>query len=207
MADKDQTPRRFICCSPLRFVLLVADILCFAVTAAAVALFMLKVQPFSRGFYCDDRSISKPYKRDTISRSVLILVCCLLPAIVILATELCHFFKNSRQLGSDVKCWGAHRKSFALNVIEMYVVFLFGAIFTVLITHVGKYSTGILRPYFLEVCKPDLSRMNCSQGFIEQEVCTGDPKLIKEARLSFPSAHTSLAGKFNSDMYALYAFL
>ena len=80
----------------------------------------------------------------------------------------------------------------------MYACFLVGAATTVVLTDVGKYTIGRLRPHFLAVCKPDFSKLNCSTGFkknfITNYVCTGDKDLIKEARLSFPSGHASFAG-------------
>ena len=66
------------------------------------------------------------------------------------------------------------------------------------LTDVGKYTVGRLRPHFLAVCKPDFSLLNCTTGlhrnFITEDVCTGGKDLIKEARLSFPSGHSSFAG-------------
>ena len=80
----------------------------------------------------------------------------------------------------------------------MYVCFLVGAAVTVVLTNVGKYTVGRLRPHFLAVCKPDFSKLNCTTGveknFITNYECTGDEDLIKEARLSFPSGHSSFAG-------------
>ena len=80
----------------------------------------------------------------------------------------------------------------------VYACFLVGAAANVVLTDVGKYTVGRLRPYFFAVCKPDFSKLNCSTGaqmnFITNYECTGDKDLIKEARLSFPSGHSSFAG-------------
>ena len=80
----------------------------------------------------------------------------------------------------------------------VYACFLVGAATNVVLTDVGKYTVGRLRPHFFAVCKPDFSKLNCSTGaqmnFITNYECTGDKDLIKEARLSFPSGHSSFAG-------------
>lgn len=63
-------------------------------------------------------------------------------------------------------------------------MFGFGAIVANLFTDAGKLLIGRLRPYFLAVCKPDFSKVNCSAGkFITEDICTGDKKQITEARL------------------------
>ena len=80
----------------------------------------------------------------------------------------------------------------------VYVSFLVGAVVTTILTNVGKYTVGRLRPHFLAVCKPDFSKLNCTTGFqknfITNYECTGDEHQINEARLSFPSGHSSHAG-------------
>jgi phosphatidate phosphatase len=60
---------------------------------------------------------------------------------------------------------------------------MFGAAVVQLITDIAKYSVGRLRPHFLDVCKPDYSKFNCTDGYITADVCTGDAYLIKHARL------------------------
>lgn len=66
----------------------------------------------------------------------------------------------------------------------MFVIFMFGfgALVTNLFTDIGKVTVGGLRPYFLTVCKPNVTLANCSQGFVTGDVCTGNPKDILEAR-------------------------
>ena len=48
----------------------------------------------------------------------------------------------------------------------------------------GKYSIGRLRPHFIDVCKPDFTKINCSNhAYVEDFVCQGDDEhAIKEAR-------------------------
>ncbi|KAK5994087.1 Lipid phosphate phosphatase 1 [Cladobotryum mycophilum] len=64
-----------------------------------------------------------------------------------------------------------------------------------------KWLIGGLRPHFLDVCKPDLSRANgqgynnkgYQQMYFTREICTGDPDQIDDSLESFPSGHTTAA--------------
>lgn len=72
--------------------------------------------------------------------------------------------------------------------------FFFGMAVTILVTDVGKYTIGRLRPHFLDVCKPNLTEL-CTDPYAyvppERMHCTGKPSAIRAARLSFPSGHSS----------------
>ena len=81
--------------------------------------------------------------------------------------------------------------------------FLVGAGANTVLTDVGKYTIGRLRPHFFVICRPDFKRLNCSSGsrknFITDYECTGDPGEVREARLSFPSGHSSFSGNCTLD--------
>ena len=125
--------------------------------------------------------------------------------LVCRSVTTCAFLRVYRQ---DVWVSGPILSCLVFDIIELfcrfrwlcavYTCFLVGAAATVVLTDVGKYSIGRLRPHFLAVCKPDFSKLNCTTGFqknfITDYECTGDEDLIKEARLSFPSGHASFAG-------------
>lgn len=63
-----------------------------------------------------------------------------------------------------------------------------------LLTEIGKKEIGRLRPHFMSICKPDLSKFNCTTktetGSVYNQIstggsfCTGDEAAITEARLS-----------------------
>ncbi len=61
--------------------------------------------------------------------------------------------------------------------------FLFGAAMSQSLTDIAKYSIGRLRPHFLNVCKPDWTKINCTGGaYIEDFLCTGDSAKFNEGR-------------------------
>ena len=71
--------------------------------------------------------------------------------------------------------------------------FLFSLALNLVITDTLKYMVGRLRPYFFSVCLPNYSLVASNVTYITQNICTGDLKKIHEARLSFPSGHSSFS--------------
>ena len=43
----------------------------------------LGIQPFRRGFFCDDQSISYPYYSDTVSDEMATLICIIIPGLFV----------------------------------------------------------------------------------------------------------------------------
>uniref|UniRef100_I3KVK2 Phospholipid phosphatase related 4a n=1 Tax=Oreochromis niloticus TaxID=8128 RepID=I3KVK2_ORENI len=76
-------------------------------------------------------------------------------------------------------------------------VHIFGLCVTALITDILQLSTGQHTPYWLDVCKPNLTHLNmstCDEAFILEDICSGqDIGLINAGRKSFPSQHATLA--------------
>ena len=52
-------------------------------------------------------------------------------------------------------------------------LFLYGSLINLLITLLGKTYVGELRPHFLALCKPNMSLIDCNQGYITNYECTG----------------------------------
>ena len=76
------------------------------------------------------------------------------------------------------------RFSFLSRVFKIIYVFLYGTLVNLLFTLFIKIYVGQLRPHFLAVCKPNMSLINCSDGYITNYVCTGtDEAAIERARL------------------------
>uniref|UniRef100_A0A3Q0RXG5 Phospholipid phosphatase 3 n=1 Tax=Amphilophus citrinellus TaxID=61819 RepID=A0A3Q0RXG5_AMPCI len=146
------------------------------------------VQPYRRGFYCDDESIKYPAKNgDTISDGVLSGSGILITFLSIIIGESYRiYFLNE---GS---------KSFVGNpyisaLYKQVGVFIFGCAISQSFTDIAKVSVGRLRPHFLDVCKPDFSTINCSLGYITDYHCQGPESKVQEARRSFFSGHASFS--------------
>lgn len=80
--------------------------------------------------------------------------------------------------------------------LSQLIALFLGAALTQGVTDVIKVSVGRLRPHFLAVCMADVcpSGVVPSPVYIENVTCTNnDTDILRQARLSFPSGHTSLA--------------
>lgn len=71
--------------------------------------------------------------------------------------------------------------------------FIFGAALCQGLTDLGKYTVGRLRPHFYEACNP---QVDCTKlpaySYVQDPKChPADAETLREARLSFPSGHSS----------------
>ena len=162
-------------------------------------------EPFIRGFYCKDESVSKPFKESTISSTIVVIISCILGFCCFVFTDIINFVLMD-SIASIPICHRFKRVKKALfrNLVILSLVYMLGMGITMFITDIGKYSVGRLRPHFLDVCKPDWSTLNCTnldgspRYFVGNEYCTNNEKdtwRFKDARLSFPSGHSSYSGK------------
>ncbi|KAJ8044181.1 Phospholipid phosphatase 1 [Holothuria leucospilota] len=158
--------------------------------------------PFQRGFYCDDESIRYPYHDDTISTALLIAVGLGIPIITMVFVEwFLHskLSKTNKPFYSRISLGKYSIHPYAVALYSTIGPMLFGLVVTFLLTNCSKYLIGRLRPHFISVCEPDWSRINCTDEegypiYVEQAFCTGENrKLQTDARLSFPSGHSSCA--------------
>jgi membrane-associated phospholipid phosphatase len=93
------------------------------------------------------------------------------------------------------------------GVIGLLYSLITAAVFQVFI----KWLIGGLRPHFLDVCKPDISRTQGGYNaagfdgiYYTKAICTGDEAEINDALESMPSGHTTAA--FAGFIY-LYLYL
>jgi len=150
--------------------------------------------PNQRGFFADDQSLAYPYHGSTIPSHYLHVVGIIIPFFLIL---LHHFLNGQKGLNSGWK------KNFAILALPTLIGYLFGAASSQLITDVGKYSVGRLRPHFFDVCKPKYEKPveELFPNYITNYTCEGNPDIfpdeeerkdrIREVSLSFPSGHSS----------------
>lgn len=67
-------------------------------------------------------------------------------------------------------------------MIALIFVFVFGGFLNEIITDLAKISVGRLRPNFRDVCRANLTQIDCQQGYISDGMCTGDEYNVKMAR-------------------------
>ncbi|KAM6468894.1 phospholipid phosphatase 1 isoform 2-T2 [Liasis olivaceus] len=163
------------------------DVVCVVLAALPFAILTARGDPFKQGLFCNDESIRYPYKDDTISYQLLAGIIIPLDVIVIIIGEALSVYHNCLHSNSFV------RNNYVAAIYKALGTFLFGAAVSQSLTDIAKYSIGRLRPHFLNICKPDWHRINCSAGYIENFKCLGDKAKVNEGRLSFYSGHSSFS--------------
>ena len=150
------------------------------------------IEPVHRGYFCDDETIKYPYVEQQTVPSYLCLILWILSCLLTFALVF------------------VTHKSWKMVCDGLYKL-MFGFCICMLLTDVCKFSIGRLRPYFITICKPDLHDVCYDdevihisdnetyygdyyyQKYVIDDTCTDGKDLIKEARLSFVSGHSSLS--------------
>lgn len=167
---------------------IIVDIILWLGAGITVLYLFMDGKPRNRGFFCDDLSIRYPYRRDTISNTVLVIAGFAIFFLTLLLVEM--FLCIDRRCGhscSAMRDWCFYVKTVA--------VFLVGFVFQQLIVQTVKKLTGVLRPNFWDVCKPIYNETLCPM-FITNYTCsdTGyDVKTQRDAREAFPSGHAAFS--------------
>ncbi|KAL1130389.1 hypothetical protein AAG570_013327, partial [Ranatra chinensis] len=175
-------------------------VLLFVAVGLPILILFLFGEPYKRGFFCDDESIKYPYKDSTVSNTVLYIVGLGVTVLIVrlfqmLLVELMHWWRGDEN-GHTFKLCGKHIPLWLSNSYKVIGVFGFGAVCSQLLTDIGKYSIGRLRPHFMDICSPNIScdMPENQHKYIETFTCNGgDEKLLRDARLSFPSGHSSFS--------------
>lgn len=174
---------------------IIVDLCCLGSVGFPVLAFYLAGDAYKRGFFCDDESIRHPFKESTVSSRALYVVGLGVPIVTMIITELLHSHlptynkKYFNLFGNRVPSW-------AWSCYSNIIVFGFGAASSQLLTDIGKYLVGRLRPHFYEICQPNVDCLGDQNRwkYIENYECLGpDKKKIHDSRLSFPSGHSSFA--------------
>ena len=176
-----------------------------------------KVEPFQRGFYCDDENIKKPFKEDTVSEMLCFVIWAFLGAAILIPVEMVSFITHPTINTTEVKIPTLEKKIPAL-VLELYRIigsFTIGAVFCMLATEMCKITIGELRPHFLTLCNPVLTKELCVETEEYQGMKFVEPSLVqcktqsevsgvnfeeavwnkkvKDARKSFLSGHSAFS--------------
>lgn len=171
-----------------RKLLVAVDLFClFLVVLVGVFLHKSPFPPYKRGFFCDDESITLPYKNSTVSTTVLTAVGVTVPVVSIIIGESYRIYFLNEGSKSFV------RNPYISALYKQIGVFVFGCAISQSFTDIAKVSVGRMRPHFLDVCKPDFSTINCSLGYITEYTCQGLESKVQEARKSFFSGHASFS--------------
>ena len=162
-----------------------------------------KVEPYHRGFFCDDENLKHPYLPETISVGACAAIWAVIVITFILAVESvnCAALDDPQWSEALAKKGATRTSKIPRVVIEAYRIlgyFAIGALYCTLTTELAKYKIGRLRPYFLTECKVPLTDDLCKDEygfykFVMDYECTGDVKVVREARKSFLSGHSSFS--------------
>ncbi|KAM3718720.1 putative phosphatidate phosphatase [Dirofilaria immitis] len=198
-----------------------ADFIVLILCAVPLLIFHKWVEPYKRGFYCDDESIRYPYRPSTVSRHMLVVIGLVIPAILIVTTETFRTLTWERKCRSEFQYYKCRRYGIPRLIVRLYVFFgyfLVGVIFNQLMVDIAKYTIGRHRPHFIAICKPkhmgiqhiaiggsssnrslifrrgfETCPIN-SHEYITDFECTGTDKyLIHESMLSFYSGHSAFS--------------
>lgn len=137
-----------------------------------------------QGFYCNDPTLSFPYRGDTISISTLLVVSVFGPLFVIILIEALR-----EEYFSQIRC---------RNVWQWYKEYLIVFCIVLLVTEVAKVLFGEHRPHFLLSCVPDTAS-TCQDGsFVYEFECTNTNAeatryFLTDTSRSFPSGHSSVS--------------
>ncbi|KAK7929963.1 hypothetical protein WMY93_006358 [Mugilogobius chulae] len=163
-----------------------------------------------QGFFCFDKSYSKPYPGpEDNSKAPPVLVYSLvtaIPTVTILIGEVTSFFVKSdgAQEKTIVTADCCYFNPLLRRIVRFLGVYSFGLFTTTIFANAGQVVTGNQTPHFLTTCRPNYTALGCQsplQYISERRACTGNPYLVASARKSFPSKDAALS--FYSAIYTV----
>ncbi|CAF0832752.1 unnamed protein product [Brachionus calyciflorus] len=180
----------------------IVDLAGMVICFVAFGLVYGTLEPKIRYYTCDMSDISFPFMPDTVPFWAVGIYGVAGPLLIILLVELLNAkiypFQNT-----NGEPFLSRLRSFGIYLFHAVSLFVFGISIVLLLTEIGKRWIGRFRPYFLDVCKPDFTKIDCVTngltGTIYKSIntggnfCSGNSADIKEARLSFPSGHASFS--------------
>ncbi|KAL7648813.1 UNVERIFIED_CONTAM: hypothetical protein RMT77_000720 [Armadillidium vulgare] len=171
---------------------IIVDIIIFLMVVIPIIVLDIVGVPYERGFFCDDATIRYPYKYPIIPTLFLVLFFLLVPIIVVALIEFMHV-KECYNVLTKKKRFSKWFWSF----YRFLRAFLFGFAISLLVVQIFKFTLGALRPHFLDVCNPEVDCNGGNDSYIPGDVCNPesdeDDAFVRDARLSFMSAHASVS--------------
>jgi phosphatidate phosphatase len=159
------------------------------------------VEPKHRYFTCDQSDIFYPFLPDTIPFWAVGIFATLGPILIILFVELVNARLMPFQRNTRNQTLQQRRRKFLICLFHGLSLFILGCAITLLLTEIGKKWVGRLRPHFIDVCQPDIKAVRCEEtaasGSYYNAIstsgsfCKNQVKNVNEARVSFPSGHSS----------------
>ena len=125
-------------------------------------------EPTKRGFFCNDETLSYPYKSSTVPSWLLYTVGFSLPTITVVIIELLISTSTDKTI-------------VILTISQIMLGYVFGAGSAHLITDIGKYSLGRLRPHFFDVCRPEniVCQDSSTPKYVSDYECLADEAKFK----------------------------
>lgn len=176
------------------FILIAFDFLCILLILILYALVALYIKPKENGYFCNDSSILYTYHESTISQSVILLFGVLAPILCIFVCEIISFRIFKLKKKEKIEYTELKKTWFFVSIWQTLSLFLMGLIITLFLTELGRRWIGRLAPYFIDICKPNISIFKCdSHSLISTSgnFCTSNYNAVEQARLSFPCPEAS----------------
>ncbi|XP_012155713.1 putative phosphatidate phosphatase [Ceratitis capitata] len=212
---------------------LIIDVVILIALCCVALVALPKLLPTTRrGFFCSDTSLRYPYTASLLNRVHITIAVIALPAAVMLVVEMLWAAvraarkTNPGNANGNTVTTGAKRTgvqqfifvginipTFVSECYKIVGVYFFGLALVLIALRATKNFVGRLRPYFFDVCQPQLletlgSGLACERfdvpkalnastitgGYIEDYECyelAASAELLSMARQSFPSGYTS----------------
>ncbi|XP_037934180.1 putative phosphatidate phosphatase [Teleopsis dalmanni] len=177
------------------------DLLIVILAVIPIIICEFGIEPYRRGFFCDDESIRYPFHGNTVTEVMLGLLAGGLSLVMVIIVEFVRFYRRV-ELSERRNFFGWRMPVWLYECSKQISTFTFGMLLVLDATELGKYTIGRLRPHFMAVCQPILTDgttcndLSNRHRYIENYVCAGNGYRIedvRQSRLSFPSGHSSIA--------------
>lgn len=163
MLSASSVPTRSGCTAPSRM-----DAILIVVLLIITMIMDTSVLPHIQPVLLDDAALKKPMLPDIVSSTQALIISFTIPPILYTVSQ-----------------WTYSTLPFPFPPL-LFTTGLFEAnIITMFFTNIFKLMIGRPRPYFVAACKSYI------KGSLTE--CTGDVLVVKDARRSFPSGHSSLS--------------